>query len=70
MYFTGNDGYQNFIVFAPKLSSLILDINRKVIDSISNRISFEKIKPFDTGLETTMTNLADGRVNSNVTTLF
>ena len=30
MYFTGNDGYQNFLVFAPMLSSLILNSNRKV----------------------------------------
>ena len=26
-YFTSNDGYQNFLVFAPMLSSLILDRN-------------------------------------------
>ena len=63
MYFTGDDGYQNFLVFAPKLSSLILDSNRKVTDWISTRISFEKIKPSDTGLEPTMSNLANGRVN-------
>ena len=30
MYFTGDDGYQNFLVFAPMLSSLILDSNKKV----------------------------------------
>ena len=28
MYFTGNDGYQNFLVFAPLLSFLILDSNK------------------------------------------
>ena len=37
MYFTGNDGYHDFLVFAPMLSSLILDSNRKV----TNCISFE-----------------------------
>ena len=28
MYFTGNDGHKNFLVFAPMLSSLILDSNK------------------------------------------
>ena len=28
-YFTGNYGYQEFLVFAPMLSSLILDSNKK-----------------------------------------
>ena len=28
MYFTCDDGYQNFSVFAPMLSSLILDSNK------------------------------------------
>ena len=63
MYFTGNDGYQNFLVFAPILSSIILYSNIKVTDWMSTRISSEKIKPFDTGLELTMSNLANGRVN-------
>ena len=31
MYFTGKDGYQNFLVFTPMLSSLVLDSNNKVI---------------------------------------
>ena len=30
MYFTANDGYQNFLIFLPMHSSLILDSNRKV----------------------------------------
>ena len=30
MYFTGNDGYQNFQVFASMLISLILDSNKEV----------------------------------------
>ena len=29
VYFTGNDDYQNFLIFAPILSSLILDRNKK-----------------------------------------
>ena len=63
MYFTGNDGYQNFLVFSPMLISLILDSNKKVTDWISTGISSEKIKPFDTGLESLMSNLANDRVN-------
>ena len=63
MYFTDDDGYQNFLVFAPMLRSLIFDSNRKVTDWISIGISSEKIKPFDTGLEPTMSNLGNGRVN-------
>ena len=62
MYFTGDDGYQNFLVFTPMLSSPILDSNKKVTNSVSTRISFEKIQPFDTNLGTTMSNLANGRV--------
>ena len=62
MCFTGSGGYQNFYVFAPKHSSLILDSNEKVINLISIRISSVKIKPFDTILEPTITNLASGRV--------
>ena len=42
IYFTGNDGYQNFIVLAAKLSSLILDTNKKVTNWISPGISSEK----------------------------
>ena len=63
MHFTDNDGYQNFLAFATMLSSLILDSNRKVTDWILTGISSEKIKPFDNGLEPTMPNLANGRVN-------
>ena len=63
MYFTGNNGYENVLVFASMLSSLILDSNRKVTNWILSRISFEKIEPFDTGLEPTMSNLTNGRVN-------
>ena len=36
MYFTGNNGYQNFLVFATILSSLILNYNKKVTNWMSN----------------------------------
>ena len=62
IYFIGNAGYQNFLVFAPMLSSLILDSNKKVTDWISTGISSEIIKPFDINLEPTMSNLANGKV--------
>ena len=70
MYFTGNDGYQNVLVFAPLLSTPVLDSNRKITDQILTGISSKKIKPFDTGLELAMSNLANVRVNLNLTTLF
>ena len=44
------------------LSSLILDSNTKATNWISTGISSEKIKPFDTNLEPTMSNLAIDRV--------
>ena len=62
MYFTGDDGYQNFLVFAPMHSSLIFDSNKKVTKLISTEISSEKNKLFGTNLEPTMSNLANGRV--------
>ena len=62
MHFTGNDSYQNFAVFAPILSSLILDRNEKVTNWKSTAVSSEKIKPFDTNLEPTVSNLANGKV--------
>ena len=43
------------------VSSLILDSNKKVTNWISTGISSEKIKPFDTNLEPTMSNLANTR---------
>ena len=63
IYFAGDDVYQNFLAFAPVLSFLILDSNRKATNWISNWISSEKMKPFDTGLEWAMSHLANGRVN-------
>ena len=59
-YFTGDDGCQNF--FAPVFSSLISDSNKKVTNWILTRIQCEKIKPFDTNLQPTMSNLTNGRV--------
>ena len=50
------------MVFAPILNSLILDSNKNVTNWIVTGISSEKIKPFDTNLDPTMTNLAIGRV--------
>ena len=44
------------------LSSLILDSNKKASNWISTGISSEKFKRFDTNLEPTMSNLANGRV--------
>ena len=44
------------------LSSKILDSNKKVTNWILTGISSEKVKPFDTNLEATMSNVANGRV--------
>ena len=62
MYFTGNDNYQNLLVFDPMLSSLILDSNEKVNNWILTRTSSEKVKRLDTNFEATMPNLAKHRV--------
>ena len=74
MYFTGNDGYQNDLVFAPMVNSLILNSNKKFTNRISTQISSEKLKPFYTHLVPTMSNLANGRVTQisekSITTLF
>ena len=66
MFFTGDDDYQNILVFGPMHNSLILDSNKKVTNWISTELSSKKIKPFNTGLEQTMSNLANGRVNLKV----
>ena len=44
------------------LSSLTLDSSKKVTNWIWTRISSEKIKPFDTDLEPTISYLADDRI--------
>ena len=62
MYFTGNNGYQIFLVFAPILSSLILNYNKKVTNWTSNVVWSEKILPFDPNLEPIISNLVNGRV--------
>ena len=64
MYFTGNDGYQHFLVFSPILRCLILDSNKsnKVVSWKSTGISPEKIKPFHVNLEPAISNLVDGRL--------
>ena len=62
MYFTGNDVYQNFLVFVSMLSSIMLDSGKKVTDWISTGISSENIKLFDTNLEIIMYNLSNGRL--------
>ena len=69
-YFTGNGSYQNFLFFATMLSSIILDINKKISNWIFTGISFEKIKSFDTNLEATKSYLAKGTQCLNSTTLF
>ena len=56
--------------FAPMLSSLILDSNKKVTNWILTRISSKKIKPFDTNLELIMSNFANGRVTLKFNNLF
>ena len=63
MCFKGNDGFQNFLVFVPMLSSLVLDSNKNVTSWISTAILSENIKRFYTNLEQIMSNLANGRVN-------
>ena len=62
MYFKGDNGCQNHLVFSPMLSSLILDSIKKVTNCILTRISSEIIKTFDTNLELPIDNLPNGRV--------
>ena len=62
-YFTCEDAYQYFLVFALILNSIILESNTKITNWISNKVSPEKIKSFDADLTPTMTNLANGRVS-------
>ena len=63
LYFKGYDDYKNFLVFAPILSSLIFDSNKKVTDWISTGLLPVKIKLFDISLELIMSNLSNGRAN-------
>ena len=61
MYFTKGNDYQNVSVFASMLSSLILGSNKKVTNCVWTGVLSGKIKPFDTNLEPTMSNLANSR---------
>ena len=63
IYLTGDDGYQILLVFASMASFLKLDSNRIVTNWMFTGISSIKIKPFDTGYESTMSNLAKNRVH-------
>ena len=63
IFFTGDNGYQNFLVFAPIHNSLTLDNNKKFTNWILTRTISEKIEPFDIYLELNMSNLANGRVH-------
>ena len=47
MYFTGDDGYQNFLVFAPILSLLVLDSNEKVTNLTGCRLEYHLKKLSD-----------------------
>ena len=58
MYFSGDDGYQDFLVFALMLSSLTVDSNKKVTNWISTKASLGKFVPIYTNLELTTNNFA------------
>ena len=62
MYFTGDDGYQNFLVFVPILSSLTVIAIKKLLTRYWLEYYLKKMKPFDTNLEPIMSNLATSRV--------
>ena len=61
-YFTGKDGYQNFLVLNPMLNLLIFDNNEEVTNWISTLVSPKNFKPFDVNLALTMSNFVNGRV--------
>ena len=62
MCFTGDDVYHNFSIFAPMLSSLILDSNTKLLTGYRVEYHLKKNKSFDTNLEPTICNLANSSV--------
>ena len=62
-YFTGDDGYQNILVFTSMFNSLILDKSNKFTNWISTGVWSGKIKPFEVNLALTLINLVNGRVN-------
>ena len=57
MYLTGDDAYQNMLVFAPFRNLLALDSNKESYQRISSGVSPEEIKQFDTKLEPIIFNL-------------
>ena len=61
MYFTGDDGNQNSLVYIPMFSSVILDSNKKFTQWISTEAASKEIKPFESNLEPNMYNLANSR---------
>ena len=61
MYFTGDDGNQNSLVYIPMFSSVILDSNKKFTQWISTEAAPKEIKPFESNLEPNMYNLANSR---------
>ena len=44
MYFTGDDGYQNFLVFVSMLSSLTVNNNKKATNWILTGTSMKYLK--------------------------
>ena len=59
MYFTGDDGYQNFLDFAPMLSSLVIE---KLLNVYRSEYNLKKIERFDTSPESAMSNSATSRI--------
>ena len=69
LYFTGDDDYQNFLVFLPMLNSLTLDnTNEEVTNWISTGISPDKNEPFCSTLVPLRSNLGNGKIILNLTT--
>ena len=62
--FTGNEDYQNFLVFSSMLDSVTQDNNNQnVINSISSQISPENIGPFGSSLAPIMSNSGNSKVS-------
>ena len=55
MHFASDNGYK-ILVLVPMLSTLTLDSNKKVTNWMLTKISSEKVKPFHTILEPTISN--------------
>ena len=65
MYFTDDDGYQIFLVYAPMSSSVTLDNSEKVTNLILTGISYEKNKQ---NLVLAMLSLATVRITKTAPT--